>query len=170
MTRGKVRRLGAAGVVLGCLIALPGPAGADDAQKLSIVGPATIAEGGTATYTIRLTDGADDTATVKVDAAPAGSTSASDISFTPATLTVPEGATGVSFAVQATQDGADELDEPFTVTLSDAQRATIETASVTTNIIDDDTPALSVSNAAAVDEGDQATFTVSSGPSGSESR
>ena len=71
----------------------------------------------------------------------------SDISVTSTTLTVPEGATGVNFSVQATPDTADELDEPFTVTLSDPVRATIETASVTTNIIDDDTPALSIDNA-----------------------
>ena len=36
MTRATVRRLCAAGLLFGCLIALPGQAGADDAQKLSI--------------------------------------------------------------------------------------------------------------------------------------
>ena len=79
---------------------------------------------------------------------------------------MPEGATGVNFSVQATQDAADEPNEPFTVTLSDPVRATIETASVTTNIVDDDTPALSIGNAGAVDEGDTATFTVSLSPAG----
>ena len=44
MTRGKVRRLGAAGVVLGCLIALPGPAGAADPPALSI-GNVSVVEG-----------------------------------------------------------------------------------------------------------------------------
>ena len=46
MTRATVRRLGAAGLLFGCLVALPGQAGADDAQKLSIAGPTTITEGG----------------------------------------------------------------------------------------------------------------------------
>ena len=66
----------------------------------------------------------------------------------------------MNFSVQATQDTTDEPNEPFTVSLSDPVRATIETASVTTNIVDDDTPALSIGNAGAVDEGDTATFTV----------
>ncbi len=39
MTRATVRRLGAAGLLFGCLVALPGQAGADDAQKFSITGP-----------------------------------------------------------------------------------------------------------------------------------
>ena len=36
MTRANVRRLGAAGLLFACLVALPGQAGADDAQTLSI--------------------------------------------------------------------------------------------------------------------------------------
>ena len=76
MTGGSARRLGAAALAVACLVVRRRAGGADDAQKLSIVGPATIAEGGTATYTISLTDGEDADATVKVDVATGGGTSA----------------------------------------------------------------------------------------------
>jgi Calx-beta domain-containing protein len=159
MTRGNVRRLGAAALVFGCLVALPGQAGADAAQTLKIAGPDTIPEGGTATYTISLTEGTDADATVKVGVAPVDPTSGSDISFTPVTVTVPAGGS-TNFTVQATQDTTDELNEPFTVSLSDADRATIETGLKTTNIVDDDTPTLSIGNAT-TDEGAAAVFTIS---------
>ncbi len=163
MTRANVRRLGAAGLLFAFLIALPGQAGADDAQKLSITGPATVNEGATATYTVSLTDGTDAEATVKFNAAPSGPTSAGDFSVitTPNTLTVPKGGSR-TFTVQATQDTTDEVNEPFVVSLSDPVDATLDAAasSVTTTIIDDDTPALSVNNASA-NEGDAVRFTIS---------
>ena len=84
-------------------------------------------------------------------------------------MTVPAGGS-TNFSVQATQDTTDEPNEPFTVSLSDPVRATIETGSKTTNIADDDTPALSISNAGAVDEGDTATFTVNLSPAGASPR
>ena len=161
MTRGKVRRLGAAGVVLGCLIALPSPAGADAAQKFTITGPATINEGGTATYVVSLSDGADADATVDFGATAGAGTSSSDftVTTTPSTLTVPKGGTR-TITVQANEDTTDEVNEPFTVSLSNAVRATIDTGSVTTNIIDNDTPGLSIDDASA-NEGDAAHFTIS---------
>ena len=161
MTRGKVRRLGAAGVVLGCLIALPSPAGADDAQKFSVTGPATVNEGDTATYTVSLTDGADDDGTVQFNATPGAGTSASDYTITPATLTVAKGGTK-TFTVQANEDLADEGNEPFTVTLSNPVRGTIQTGSVTTTIVDDDAaPTLAISGPSPiVEEAVNATYTV----------
>lgn len=160
MTRANVRRLGAAGVLFVCLIALPGQAGADDAQKLSITGPATVNEGATATYVVSLTDGEDADATVTFSATPGAGTSAGDYAITPVTLTVPKGGSK-SFTVQATQDTADEVNEPFTVSLADPVRATLDDAakSVTTTIIDDDTPALSIDNVSP-NEGDPAHFTL----------
>ena len=161
MTRANVRRLGGAGVLFVCLVALPGQASADPAQKFSITGPATVNEGATATYTVSLTDGEDADATVKFNAAPSGPTSASDYAITPDTLTVPKGGSQ-TFTVQATPDTTDEVNEPFVVSLSEPVRATLDAAatSVTTTIIDDDTPALSIDNVSP-NEGDLAHFTIS---------
>ena len=54
MTRGSVRRLGAAGLLLGCLIALPGQAGAEPAPPtIAIAAPAVLpTEGQTASFTV----------------------------------------------------------------------------------------------------------------------
>ena len=78
MTRATFAGSAPPGVLLACLVALPGQAGADDAQKFSITGPATVNEGATATYTVSLTDGTDADATVKFNAAPSGPTSGGD--------------------------------------------------------------------------------------------
>ena len=67
MTRGNARRLGAAALVLGCLVALPGQAAADDAQTLTIAEPNRAHEGrNSRTYTISLTEGTDDDLTVEL--------------------------------------------------------------------------------------------------------
>ena len=80
---------------------------------------ATVNEGGTATYTVSLTDGTDDDATVDFDAAPSGSTSASDYTVSPTRLTVPKGG-DATFTVTANTDSVDEPNEPFVVSLSES--------------------------------------------------
>jgi hypothetical protein len=131
------RRLAAiAALVLVLLFALVGQAGADADQKLSISGPASIDEGGQATYTISLTDGTDEDATVVVTASRDPGTEASDLTEKAETLTVPKGGSK-TFTVDVAADGVSEPDtESYSVKLSNPQRATIDTASVTTTIND----------------------------------
>src|SRR5687768_3859538 len=100
MTGGSARRLGAAALAVVCLVVLPATAGADADQKLTITGPTSLSEGETATYTVKLTNGEDDDATVDFNATAGAGTSASDFTVTPGTLTVPEGAAGATFTVQ----------------------------------------------------------------------
>ena len=64
MTRGKARRLGAAGVVLGCLIALPSPAGAEDPLPTLSVNDAAAAEGNAVPFVISLSAAAAENVTV----------------------------------------------------------------------------------------------------------
>ncbi len=137
-TRGNVRWLAAAALASACLLVVAvGQASADPDQKLSISGPETVNEGDQVEYTVSLTDGADDEATVDFNATPGSGTSGSDFSITPDTLTVPEGGEK-KFTVTANEDTTDEGNEPFTVSLSNEQGATVQTRSVTTTIIDDD--------------------------------
>ena len=163
MTRANVRRLGAAGLLFACLIALPGQAGADDAQKLSITGPATVNEGATATYTVSLTDGTDADATVKFDAAPSGRTSAGDSQRSRRHADRAQGRTGVNVhrSGDAGHDGRGQRDRSSCRSPIRCTRRSSVRDSVTTTIIDDDTPALSIDNASADDEGGVAHFTIS---------
>ncbi len=83
---------------------------------------------------------------------------------TSGTLTFPIGTASLTFTVAVCGDTADELNETYTATLSNATFATIGTASVTTTITDDDAaPIISVSDVTVceVDTGTQAmVFTV----------
>jgi large repetitive protein len=135
------RRLAAGAVLLACAVVVVGPAGADADQAITITGPATVVEGGSAFYTISLEDGSDDDATVDVAAAALADTSTLDFSATPSKVTVKKG-DSTNFTVVATGDTLDEDDtEGFTVSLSNAVRGTIEGGgSLTTRITDDDGP------------------------------
>ncbi len=98
-------------------------------------------------------------------------TSPADYQANGGTLSFAAGETTKTVTVLVNGDALDEIDETFTVNLSNAPNATITDDSGLGTITDDDTaPALSI-NDVAVTEGDSgttsATFTVSlSGPSG----
>jgi hypothetical protein len=86
-------------------------------------------------------------ATVSGGAAPA--TAGTDYTATgPVTLTFAPGQTSQSFAVPVLGDTIDEVDETFLVNLSAAAGATIARGQGVGTIVDDDTSAISVSNAA----------------------
>jgi ribosomal protein L35AE/L33A len=138
----RVRLLGVAGALLVCLAALVGSAAADDAQKLSISDVSVNEPAGTAEFTISLTAGTDTDADVDwatsngpAPAAVAGS----DYTSSSGTETVPAGGS-VTVTVPVANDSLDEFDEHFTVTLSDPVRATIDDATATGTITDDDLP------------------------------
>ena len=67
-------------------------------------------------------------------------------------MTVPKGG-NATFTVTANTDSVDEPNEPFVVSLSNPERATIETDSVTTTINDTNaTPTISISGPAPIEE------------------
>ncbi|MCR9130689.1 MAG: Ig-like domain-containing protein [Alphaproteobacteria bacterium] len=76
--------------------------------------------------------------------------------------TIPAGVTQLNVGVPITDDGLDEDDETFTVTISNPTNATLATASGTGTITDDDpTPSLDIASALTVSEtGGSATIAV----------
>ena len=159
---GTARRLAAGAVLLACLIGLPGTASADADQKLTVTGPTTVNEDGTAAYTIALSDGADEDATVNVTVTALGGANSADFSATTGEIIVKKGEP-YSFKVSAIQDALDEDDsEAFKVTLSDPVRASIDGTGVATTTItdDDDPPIVKIVKAADVTEGGVARFPI----------
>ena len=126
----------------------------NDAATFSVTGPATIGEGaGTATYRVSLSAPpsanvtinyatADDTATAGSDYIAARGT----LTFTPANWQTEQ-----TVDVTITDDTVDDDDETFTFTLSNPGSGAVLSAirSLSTTIVDDDVPVLTVSFAAA---------------------
>ena len=144
----------------------------DDGPILSIV-DASVAEGdsGTAALSFTVSLSASSLQAVTVDWATStetGDTATSGTDFTGAsgTLTIAVGDTSGTISVDVTGDTVDEVDETFTVTLSNPGNATISSTAgtATGTITDDDGPILSIVDAS-VAEGDSGTaalsFTVS---------
>ena len=132
---------------------------------MSITGDASVAEGATAAYTVSLTSAAQTAVTVNLSYS---GVAADGSDFTGvATVTIPAGSSSASFNIATLQDVLAEGVENFTVTVASAAGGNFENLVIsgangaqTTAIIDDDTPALSVSSPT-VGEGGFAVFTVS---------
>lgn len=109
----------------------------NDPPELSI-GDVSVTEGGTASFTVSLSN--PDSAAVTVTAATSDGTAEAPGDYTHKTeqLTVPAGAASAAFAVATREDTVAEPDETFTVTLSNPGNATIATASAEATITDDD--------------------------------
>jgi len=166
MKAGSVRRLGAAAVLLVCVVVLPGQAIADGAQTLTLTGPNEVPESGIAQYTVTLSAGTDADADVSIKTMAGSATEGVDYSSTPAMLTVVAG-TPTTFDVSITSDDTVEPNESFSVELSEPQRAVVGTGSVTTAILNDDNPpppppppSISIDDAEAP-EGNDVAFTIS---------
>ena len=137
----------------------------DDQAPLSIA-DASADEGDSATFTVTLNPAAADEVTVDYATSVAASDTAAQSDFTAknGTLTFAAGDTTETFTVATLEDSVDEVDETFTVTLSNASGSTLPAdATATGTIIDDDQAALAIA-AAAADEGDDITFTVTLDP------
>lgn len=126
----------------------------DDSGTLSISqSSSSVSEAaGTQTYTVTLS--ATPTSNVTVNYTTANgvtnpATAGSDYTAKSNTLTFYSGASGSalsqSFNVSITDDSIQENDETYTVTLSSPTNATLNTASVTTTIVDNDGRTLSIS-------------------------
>ena len=147
----------------------------DDPLSALSVNDVTIGEGNSgtvpATFTVTLAPVSGRAVTVDYATGNGSATSPADYQANGGTLNFAAGETTKTVTVLVNGDALDEIDETFTVNLTNAPNATITDDSGLGTITDDDTaPALSINDVAAA-EGDSgttsATFTVSlSGPSG----
>ena len=100
---------------------------------------------GTATFTVTLSAPSTQTVTVEFATANGTATSGSDYTAATGTLTFAPGDTSEPVTISLSGDTLDEVDETFTVTLTNPANATLGTAVATGTIIDDDaTPSLSI--------------------------
>ena len=156
---------GASGATLPADATATGTITDDDQAPLSIA-HASAHEGDSATFTVTLNPAAADEVTVDYATSVAASDTAAQSDFTAGngTLTFAAGDTTETFTVATLEDSVDEVDETFTVTLSNASGSTLPTdPTATGTIIDDDQAALTIADAGA-DEGDDITFTVTLNP------
>ncbi len=151
----------------------------DDSQPTLSINDVTVTEGNSgsvnATFTVTLSPASGQTVTVDYATSDGTATAPADYIAANGTLVFNPSQTTRTFNVPVNGDLLDEIDENFTVTLSDPAGATIGDDLGLGTITDNDPPpALSI-NDVAVTEGNSgttpATFTVSlSGPSGHPSR
>jgi hypothetical protein len=143
----------------------------DSTQPVLAIGPASVTEGngpGTAlAFTVTLTPAATQQVTVNYAAAAGSATLGADFSATSGALIFAVGETSKVVSVPVVGETLPEGNETLTVTLSGAVGATIGTATATGTIVNDDPPALSISDAT-VTEGNagttSATFTLTLSP------
>ena len=126
------------------------------------VSDASAPEGDSVVFTVSLSAASDGEVTVDYATSDGTATAGSDYTAESGTLTFAANETSKTVSVATTDDSADEEDETFTLTLSNASGADLGDATATGTINDDDegTPAVSVSDASAT-EGDAVAFTVS---------
>ena len=152
-----------------------GAGGTDnDTPKLTLSGPAVIDEAaGTVTYTVTMSNAAAVPVTVHYATTDGTATAGKDYTATTGDLTFAAGELTKTIIVPITQDTLFEKSETFSVALSNPTNATLATASVTSQIVDDgrtldnggtannDTPVLNITGPAIIDEaGKTATYTV----------
>lgn len=144
-------------------VTLQSPAG----PTVSVSDATPVTEGGDATFNVSLNAAASDPITVTFSTeegnGPSGALNNED--FTPQTnqtLTFAPGEVSKTITVQTVDDFTIEGDETFGVILQSATGATIRGPRGTATILDDDAglPALIISDAGTVPEGDNATFVV----------
>ncbi len=133
-----------------------------DIATLSISGPTTIAEGSSGEYTLTL--GAAAQTDMTVNFSYSGEAQDGTDYTGVSSVVIAAGETSVTFDIATIADTVYEGDEPFTITIDSISgggfgSVNISEPAVTTVIVDDDYPSLTISNDV-VNEGDTATFTV----------
>ena len=167
-SRAKVRWLGAAGLMLACLVALPGQASADD--PAFSVAAASGAEGDSVSFTVTFTDSVPAGGYTLSYSVTHGTSSAADFSGgTSGNIAVAADATTATITLQLAQDALDESDQTFVLNVSKDATGTDTAAGTITG--GGDTPPSAQIGDATVTEGNSGTvpanFPVSlSGPSG----
>ena len=117
-----------------------------DRVLIDVTGPADLAEGSTADYSVTLHRSLDTELTLSYTVTPRdGATAADYTTSAPGTLTFAAGVTSKNILVTAVDDIVHDPGESFTVTISSPQGGAgfekiLQTRSVTTSITDDDDP------------------------------
>ena len=132
------------------------------------IGDATVDEGGgSAQFTVTLSEASDQTVTVDYETSDGTAEASSDYTTTSGTLTIAPNTTTGTISVSVLDDEVVEGDETFTVVLSGASGATIEDGEGLGTILDDDgvepppgLPTLSIGDATVDEGGGSAQFTV----------
>ncbi|MYD00840.1 MAG: hypothetical protein F4X06_00635, partial [Gammaproteobacteria bacterium] len=132
----------------------------DDALPALSVAAASAAEGEAAEFTVSLSTPSGRDVTVTATTSDGAATAPEDYTHKTEALTIAAGATSATFSVSIAADAQNELDETFTVTLSDATGATIDDDTATGTITGNATTLYAVTDATA-DEGEFATVTIS---------
>ena len=135
----------------------------DDPIHLSIADADAVTEGGTAVFTVTLSE--ESTENVTVEYATRNGTAIANSDYTPVsdTLTFTAGDTEQTISVAVLDDTVGENLESFTVRLSSASGATIRDGSGSVTIIDDDaggTPSVRIGDATATENDGTIDFTV----------
>ena len=138
----------------------------DDAPPTLLIDSPSVSEGDdgsmSLTYTVTLSAASERVVTVDyADAGTGTATPGTDYAALAAgTLTFPAGAISREITVSVTGDVLDEADETVVVTLSNARNATIDTATGTGAIIDDDAPPTLLIDSPSVSEGDDGSMSL----------
>ena len=133
----------------------------EDLPRLSIADAATVTEGGEAVFTVRLSDTSSETVTVRYATVDGTAVAGSDYAQTSGELRFDPNERTDTIRVPILQDSTAEPSESFTVELSNPNRATVSDGTGAVTIEADPMPALRISDAAPVAEGNDAVFTVS---------
>ena len=134
----------------------------DPSVSLSSVAVAVSEDAGSVALTASLSQSSSEAVTVSYATANDTATAGTDYTAASGTLTIAAGDTSGTISVSITEDGVDEDDETFTVSLSNPQNATLGSpASSTVTITDDDTRGVTVSpTSLTIDEGGSGSYTV----------
>ena len=117
----------------------------DDQPILSVAGATVSETAGAATFVATLSAPTVQTVQAALTTTAGTAVNGADFQSVTTTVTLPPGVTTVSVPVAIMNDDIDELDETFTVSLSNATGATLGAFTVTGTIVDDDpTPSLSI--------------------------
>ena len=146
---------------------VPSNEAGEDAPILLLTGDANVNEGGTATYTVSVSDAplTDMDVTVEIGQI---TTDTGDITPVTQTVTIAAGTTSTDFTVTNIDDTTNELAKDYSVTITGSSSGGFEATSVnplavTTTIADNDAvaPQLSIDDVAVDEDAGTATFTVS---------
>ena len=124
------------------------------------IGDASVEEGGTAEFLVRLSLVVGVAVTVDFETVDGTAEAGSDYTAASGTLTFTVGETTETISVPTLDDTVPEVEEGFTVVLSNPSGAGLEDATGEGTITDDDVPALAIDDAPAVVEGGTAEFVV----------
>ena len=140
----------------------------NDVPALSIDDLTVAEDAGSASIAVTLDQAGTETVTVDYATADRTADEGSDYTATAGTLTIAAGSVAATITVPILDDTLVEPIEAFTVTLSDADGATIADGEATATITDNDVPALSIDDLTVAEDAGSARFAVTLDQAGTE--